>query len=83
MSRMKQTGVQRRLSKAVLVCSAILLVAFCVDSCQALATGKRPSQSTSPAAKRQKTGKKVMEPAFENAGQESGTEIWRIEVRCS
>lgn len=77
---MKPTGVIRRLSRnPSVVFSAILLVAFYLDSCEGATTGKRPSQSTEPAAKRQKTGKRAMEPAFENAGQEAGVEVWRIE----
>lgn len=77
---MMQTGVIRRFSRnAGLLFPTILLVALCLDCCQGLATGKRPLDSTVSAAKRQKTGHRVMEPAFETAGQEVGLEIWRIE----
>lgn len=61
---------------------SVVLQDCCVSSLTTFGKTVRTGDSTLPSAKRQKTGhNKVMEPAFANAGQEAGLQIWRVEVR--
>lgn len=59
---------------ALVFAATLVLLSVSVENTQA---AKRPA---SPGPTSQNKRPKLMEPAFENAGQTAGLEIWRVEV---